>query len=262
MPDENIKSIEALSVHEMVKELTELRKKKSSLENMEKELVRARELLIDADRRFFYLVENIPDIVYVLDSKGQIRFISNSIIQYGYSPEELTGKNILDIVHPDDISRAMYRINERRTGERSTHYFEIRIMKKNMDSVSMEVNSKKMNEVRLFSISAEGRYTIDDEKGAAFNGTIGVARDLSFRTPQENSTSGQVISGDGKEKASACGHKESSLTAICSTCKKIRDNGVWKSIEDYYGEHYGSVFTHTICNDCMYTLYRDMDKNK
>jgi PAS domain S-box-containing protein len=261
MSGDNKQSIEAASVREMVAELMELRKKVSYLDTMEKELAHARELLIDADRRFFYIVENIPDIIYVLDSKGEIRFISNSIIRYGYSPEELTGKNILDLVYPEDLSRAMYHINERRTGERSTHYYELRLMRKNQDSVPIEINYKKIDEVAV-SISAEGRYAANDEKGPAFTGTIGVARDLSFRDQQKNSTSGQVISDTGKEKAFVCGHRENALTAICSSCKKIRDNGVWKSVENYYNEHYGSVFTHTICNDCMYTLYRDMDKNK
>ena len=254
--------LESVTVNEMVTELVELRKKVSLLESSEKELAHARELLVDADRRFFYIVENIPDIIYILDSKGEIRFINNSIIKYGYSPEELIGKNILDLVHPDDLARAMYRINERRTGERSTHYYELRLKKKNMDSVPMEINANKMSENHIFSISAEGRYAESGEKGQIFAGTIGVARDLTLRSNLEDSLSGSVLSDMSKEKISTCGHVESAMTAICSSCKKIRDKGTWKSIEDYYSEHYGSVFTHTICNDCMHTLYRDLDIKK
>lgn len=48
----------------------------------------------------------------------------------------------------------------------------------------------------------------------------------------------------------------SGLLPICSSCKKIRDDkGYWQQIESYVAEHSEADFTHSICPDCMKTLY-------
>ncbi len=42
------------------------------------------------------------------------------------------------------------------------------------------------------------------------------------------------------------------ILPICSHCKKIRsDEGYWKQVEDYVGQHTGARFSHSICPDCM-----------
>ena len=46
------------------------------------------------------------------------------------------------------------------------------------------------------------------------------------------------------------------LIPICSKCKKIRDDkGFWKQVEIYVAEHSGVRFTHSLCTDCLDTLY-------
>ncbi len=43
----------------------------------------------------------------------------------------------------------------------------------------------------------------------------------------------------------------SGLLPICAWCKKFRDDeGYWKSVEEYLGEHTGAEFTHGICPEC------------
>jgi len=46
------------------------------------------------------------------------------------------------------------------------------------------------------------------------------------------------------------------LLPICSSCKKIRDEkDNWSEIETYIQKRSNALFTHSICPDCMKTLY-------
>jgi DNA-binding response OmpR family regulator len=46
------------------------------------------------------------------------------------------------------------------------------------------------------------------------------------------------------------------LLPICSSCKKIRDDGgYWNQIEIYIGEHSDAEFSHSICPACVKRLY-------
>ncbi|MDQ7826557.1 MAG: PAS domain S-box protein [Candidatus Eremiobacteraeota bacterium] len=52
-----------------------------------------------------FILDNTTDIIYVVDSKGAIAFISGSIKAYGVTPQEVTGKSLLDFVLPADRER-------------------------------------------------------------------------------------------------------------------------------------------------------------
>lgn len=48
----------------------------------------------------------------------------------------------------------------------------------------------------------------------------------------------------------------SGLLPICSSCKKIRDDsGYWSQVEDYLTHHSGARFTHSLCPECISSLY-------
>jgi len=61
---------------------------------------------------------------------------------------------------------------------------------------------------------------------------------------------------EGELKAQV--HTLSGLLPICAACKKIRDDkGYWNQMEMYVREHSQAEFSHSICPDCMKTLYPD-----
>jgi len=126
-----------------------------------------------------------PDIVYRLDREGNILFISEAVERYGYTPEELTGQNILDFVHPEDREGACNRINERRTGSRGTRRMELRFLTRDRDSVVMESLGTDVPEDSVFSVDAEGLYRSTKPRSDTFLGTQGIARDITERKAAE-----------------------------------------------------------------------------
>ncbi len=53
------------------------------------------------------------------------------------------------------------------------------------------------------------------------------------------------------------------LLPICSSCKKIRDDqGYWKQVEQFVGEHTGARFSHGICPECQVKLYGEIAEDR
>ncbi|MFC1553468.1 PAS domain S-box protein [candidate division KSB1 bacterium] len=140
---------------------------------------RIEEALRDSEKTLNSIISTIPDVIYRLDSNGKIIFISSSVKSYGYTPKELIGRNILEIVHPDDKEKAQNRINERRSGKRSTKSLEVRILTKQKKVIPFEVKSRNIENCSFFSINAEGIYSSEPAEGGKFICTQGIARDVS-----------------------------------------------------------------------------------
>jgi len=53
------------------------------------------------------------------------------------------------------------------------------------------------------------------------------------------------------------------LLPICMFCKKIRnDENYWQKVEEYFGEHTGADFSHSICPECLEKHYSQYVKKK
>jgi diguanylate cyclase (GGDEF)-like protein/PAS domain S-box-containing protein len=57
-----------------------------------------------AERQFLQLAERTSDMVLLCDATGLVRYASKAVAQYGYEPEQLTGRSLPDLVHPDDLA--------------------------------------------------------------------------------------------------------------------------------------------------------------
>jgi PAS domain S-box-containing protein len=133
------------------------------------------------------ILDKQPDVVYKLDPEGIITYINPAIKQFGYEPQELTGKHIRVLIHPDDfekVTRKTYLgkkapgtqvVDERRTGERMTTNLEVRILPKNELPKLVEITAE---------VNACGHYTNGARKGN-LKGTIGTIRDVSKRKKEE-----------------------------------------------------------------------------
>ena len=114
------------------------------------------------------IINTIPDIIYRLDADGKIIFINDVVKNYNYEPEDLIGKNIFELVHPDDREKARYRVNERRTGDRRTKSFEVRLLTLEKKPIPFEIRSKEIYKEPVFLVQAEGLYSGNKPHSNAF----------------------------------------------------------------------------------------------
>ena len=138
--------------------------------------------LRNSEAWFDSILSNVPDIIYRLDPEGKITFINDAVRHYGYSPDELIGKDILGLVSPPDREKVSYKLKERRTGNRKTRSFEICLIRKNQDYADFEIKSNIISDDSpVFLVDSEGIYEYADTRGNVFLGTQGVARDITER---------------------------------------------------------------------------------
>ena len=139
--------------------------------------------LEESEKLHRYIVNNSPDIVYVLDNKGCFTFVNDRIENLlGYSREDLLGQHFSTLVHEEDLVEANYVFNERRTGARASKDVELRL-KINSESKSIRYFDTHVLPISLHSV---GMYNPNglDEKGE-FIGTYGCARDITDRKRNE-----------------------------------------------------------------------------
>jgi PAS domain S-box-containing protein len=62
---------------------------------------------------FRSLIEHSPDAISVIDSQGEILYGSASTARiFGYGPEELVGRNCLELIHPEDRDHSRWTLKE------------------------------------------------------------------------------------------------------------------------------------------------------
>ena len=143
----------------------------------EKELINGK--LEMTQERYRYLVENSPDIIYTLDAGGNFTFISNAAERLlGVKPEQLIGKHYSTIIYGEDLEKAKWFFNERRTGDRAASGVELRLKVQGGES-DMDPNQPPYVTVELKSTGMWNKSPDGSEK--IYLGAHGVARDISER---------------------------------------------------------------------------------
>jgi PAS domain S-box-containing protein len=67
--------------------------------------------LRQSDERFRRVVENALDIITIIDTKGQIHYVSPSVqTVMGYTPDELISQNFFAYIHGDDLNRVTQKV--------------------------------------------------------------------------------------------------------------------------------------------------------
>ncbi|MEW8626177.1 MAG: EAL domain-containing protein [Candidatus Thiodiazotropha sp.] len=128
-----------------------------------------------------FIVNNSPDMIYLLDQEGRFAFINDRVEGLlGYEPKEIIGQHFSKLIFEEDINQANYTFNERRTGDRATRSTELRLNCKINDGP--RYFESRTVPIELSSI---GIYSVDEDNQKSFIGTYGVARDITERKQAE-----------------------------------------------------------------------------
>ena len=136
-----------------------------------------------SEQRYRFIVNNSPDIIYMLDDRGRFSFINERVTALlGYTPDEVVGMHYSDLVHEDDLEKARFAFDERRTGSRASQNVEFRLVCKGGPQSYRYFESRSIT----IELSAMGMYRDRAERlEQGFVGTYGVARDISERKRAE-----------------------------------------------------------------------------
>lgn len=107
---------------------------------------KAEEELRRQGEHFRLLIENISDVITILKEDGTISYQSPSVEHVtGYKPEELIGRNVFELIYPEDLQRVLDTFNEGIRNPESTKSVEYRFLHKNgswifLESIGMSIH--------------------------------------------------------------------------------------------------------------------------
>jgi PAS domain S-box-containing protein len=195
--------------------------------------VQLQEQLDRMDVLYRGLVEHSSEIIYVLDAAARVLFINDTVeTLLGYAKKDLIGKDLIEIVHPDDRSMAYWPLRERRKAARATKDLQIRLLTK--------VGSHRRYDLEIvyISLNSVGLGAERQEPGmpavAERLGTQGIARDVTEL----------VLLQDFSRQVGF-------ILPICAVCGKIRvttgTTEEWLPLSNYVERKTGMRFSHTYC---------------
>jgi PAS domain S-box-containing protein len=136
--------------------------------------------LEQSQKRYKYLVENSPDIIYTLDDQGRFSFVNDAFERLlGVKREQVIGKHYSQVISDQDIKKSEHVFNERRTGERASSGVELHLRRPREGEKNNGSGSKPGVPVEIKSQGIYDREPHDKDK--TFLGTYGVARDIRDR---------------------------------------------------------------------------------
>lgn len=123
-----------------------------------------------------FIVNNSPDIIYILDEKGCFSFLNSKIEQLlGYDRNELIGHPIAAIIEEEDLEKAHYFFEQATRSEHSSRSIEIAIRPREAG------HSKRFFELSIWPVDETSELN-----GAAQRYRIyGTARDITDRMEAE-----------------------------------------------------------------------------
>jgi PAS domain S-box-containing protein len=98
-------------LEEISSALTSLRRSVEDRKRRDDEHLAAEEALRRSMERYRALVENVDGVIYVVEPKGRIAYVSPAVERiFGYSVGEILGQNVSQFIHPEDVGLLEKRI--------------------------------------------------------------------------------------------------------------------------------------------------------
>ncbi|MFO7830360.1 MAG: EAL domain-containing protein [Desulfuromonadaceae bacterium] len=129
-----------------------------------------------------FIVHNSPDMIYMLDKKGNFSFVNHRVRSLlGFDEQNLIGKHYSDIIIPEDVEKAEYFFKEHRNRDRRGRGLELRLF----NQLNRDI---RFVEARAISVelSDAGAYSFGGtDQEAESVGTYGVIRDITDKKRSE-----------------------------------------------------------------------------
>ena len=137
---------------------------------------------------FKNLADQIQDVIVRYDPDSRIDYISPAVAQFGYAPEDLIGRRLSDLVHPDDLAAGAARNARLIAGDLSVRAQADagRIRRKDGTYVWVEGNAAPLR-------NADGAIT----------GSVVVLRDITQRRALEAELQRKYVEADAAAAAKA-----------------------------------------------------------
>jgi diguanylate cyclase (GGDEF)-like protein/PAS domain S-box-containing protein len=124
-----------------------------------------------AEARFKAMIESISDIILLCGLDGNMSYVSPSVKAVGgYEPEELLGRSLFELLHPDDTQAAMDALQKIGLSPGVLIRTELRFVNKAGDWITLESMTRNLVHV------------------AGVGGLVITARDITERKAQEQTT--------------------------------------------------------------------------
>ncbi|HKV26502.1 MAG TPA: PAS domain S-box protein [Candidatus Acidoferrum sp.] len=184
------------------------------------------------EEQFQLMVENCADILTIREADGRIRYTNASYERIlGYSVEEAVGETGYELIHPEDSSKVMAALEEFLKMPGARDCMQYRARHANGSWVVLEVVAHNLLEHR------------------GVRGLLLSGRDISERRSEEAAKEQQIVE---LEQALSSAKALTGVLPICSSCKKIRDDGgKWQPIEVYIRDRAPVEFSHGMCPECV-----------
>jgi len=185
---------------------------------LENDLLIAKEKAEESEILKNKLVANIGDVIVIIDHEGNNRYKSPNVEKlFGWKPEELTGRNAFEKIHPDDIEQARIFINSLLSEPNKNGTIEVRYRHKNGNYVWIKFT---------------GSNLLHDP---VINGILGNYHDISERKNAE------IELSKAREKANRYTEmilSSQSVANICSYSTNLieadLDKSAWECSPEFY----------------------------
>jgi PAS domain S-box-containing protein len=186
---------------------------------------------------FRLLTEKVSDLLSRHTPDGIYRYASPASRQLlGYEPEELIGRPVFELFHPDEMEFARMT-HEQLHRSPAPITFTHRIRSKSGEYVWCECR-----------LHAERH----PESGEVVE-IQAVARDITERKAEQEEREHLIAE---LKRALESNKVLRGLLSICASCKSIRDeNGRWSQIESYIMSRSEAEFSHDLCPACARVLF-------
>jgi PAS domain S-box-containing protein len=131
-------STEEQDLQSLPRELESLRRRVAQLEQANAALDERQGLYRD-------LIENAIDMIWTLDLEGNVTFLNSACETItGYTKNELIGKDLAELVGPQNLAAARAALGRKWETNTATH-FEIRILSKDGKPLDLEINTSVLD---------------------------------------------------------------------------------------------------------------------